>query len=87
MADYLLQIYTQEKKQFEGEVTAITLPGEDGYLGILANHAAIITNLGTGKLTVRKGNDITEYRISGGFLEVHRNKATILAESLSEPGG
>lgn len=83
MADYHVEIYTQEKKVYEGAVTAITAPGEEGYLGVLANHAPLLTTLGEGKLTLRQGTNITEHKISGGFLEVHDNKAIILADSLA----
>jgi F-type H+-transporting ATPase subunit epsilon len=82
MADFKLEIFTQEKKAFSAEVTAITLPGEDGYLGVLAHHAPLITVLGEGRLIVRQGTQISEFHLSGGFLEVHRNKATILTDRL-----
>lgn len=83
MADYTLEIFTQEKKAFSAQVTAITLPGEDGYLGVLAHHAPLITVLGAGKLTVRQGTQLTEFHLAGGFLEVHDNVATILTERLT----
>lgn len=84
MADYQLQIFTQEKMAFDGQVTSIVVPGEEGYLGVLANHAPLISTLGDGVLTIRTANKSTEYAISGGFLEVHRNRATILADRLTE---
>ena len=82
MADFTLQIYTQEKMVFDGEVTSLRVPGVDGYLGVLAHHAPLLCNLGEGKVTLRKGHEITEHRISGGFLEVQNNQATILADKL-----
>ncbi len=83
MADFQLQIYTQEKKVFEGTVTSLVAPGEEGYLGVLANHAPLVTNLGNGKLTLRQGDKTIEHAVSGGFLEVHANQAVILADSLT----
>ena len=83
MADFHLQIYTQEKKVFEGAVTSIIAPGEDGYFGVLASHAPLVGVLGAGKLTIRQGSQTTERELSGGFLEVHANQAVILADSLS----
>jgi F-type H+-transporting ATPase subunit epsilon len=83
MADYQVEIYTQEKKVYDGPMTAITAPGEEGYFGVLAHHAPLLATLGSGKLTLRHGERITEHHISGGFLEVHDNKAIILADSLS----
>ena len=83
MADYQLKINTQEKKVFEGAVTSLIVPGSEGYLGVLANHAPLLALLGQGKLTIRKGAETSEFQISGGFLEVHHNQATILADSLT----
>ena len=82
MADFKLRVYTQEKMEFEGEVTSLIAPGEEGYLGILAHHAPLLSTLGEGEVTIRKGTTVTEYRISGGFLEVHGNQATVLADKL-----
>ncbi len=83
MADFNVTIYTQEKKVYEGSVTAITAPGEDGYVGVMANHAPLLTVLRDGKLTLRKGDQITEHKITGGFLEVHHNNAIVLADALA----
>ena len=80
--NFKLELYTQERQVFTGEVTAITLPGEDGYLGVLAHHAPLLTTLGSGTLRVRTGAQESDYQISGGFLEVHGNRATILADRL-----
>lgn len=84
MPDYQLQIYTQEKKAFDGQITALTAPGVDGYVGVLANHAPLLSLLGEGRLTLRKGDVESNYHISGGFLEVHHNQAVILADTLRE---
>lgn len=83
MPDFQLQIYTQEKKIFEGEVTSLIAPAEDGYVGVMANHAPLLTTLGEGKLTIRQGANTRENRMAGGFLEVHDNHATILADTLT----
>ena len=83
MADFNVKIYTQEKKVYEGAITSVVAPGEDGYVGVLANHAPLLTVLGRGKLTLRKGDQVTEHTITGGFLEVHGNNAIILADSLA----
>ena len=86
MADFRLQIYTQQETVFDGDVTSLVAPGEDGSLGVLARHAPLLTTLGKGRLTVRKGSEMTYYRMSGGFLEVHNNHATVLADELAEVG-
>ncbi len=80
---FTLSIVTQEKAVLEAEVSSIIAPGSEGYLGILTNHAPLITALVPGKLTVKYGDDREEiYAVSGGFLEVSENKATILADAV-----
>lgn len=80
-----LSLLTPEKSFLEAEVTSITAPGSEGYLGILAHHAPLITALVPGKLTVKTVDGETIYAVSGGFLEVSDNKATILADALEMP--
>ncbi len=81
---FKLQVFTQEKKVIDESVTSIIVPGSDGYLGVLADHAPLITSLGDGKLTIKSGTTERELHISGGFLEVVHNTATILADSLKQ---
>ena len=84
MADFQLNIYTQEKQVFDGMATSVVAPGADGYFGVLANHAPLLAALGRGALTVRTGSQQQVFKVSGGFLEVHGNQATVLADSLDE---
>jgi F-type H+-transporting ATPase subunit epsilon len=88
-----LSLLTPERSFLEAEVTSIVAPGSEGYLGVLANHAPLITALAPGKLTIKmaegpgadRGAGEVVYAISGGFLEVSDNKATILADALEPP--
>lgn len=80
---YALTIVTPEEVIFEDEVVSIVAPGSDGYLGILTDHAPLITALVPGKLTVKdKGGKESVFSLSGGFLEVSDNAATILADAV-----
>ena len=54
-----LDILTPERKLYSGEVTYVEMPGIDGYFGVLENHAAMISALGTGKITVDQVKAIT----------------------------
>lgn len=82
MANFHLQIITQERISFDDEVTSIVVPGEAGYLGVLANHAPLLAALGQGKLTVKQPGNVLMGEMDGGFIEVHDNKAVILADSI-----
>lgn len=80
---FKLSIVTPEKVYYESDVVSITVPGSEGYLGILANHAPLITAMKCGRIEFRDGADqIRVLAVSGGFLEVSANVATILADAV-----
>jgi F-type H+-transporting ATPase subunit epsilon len=90
MADptFTLRLVTPQRLLFEGPVTSIQAPGSEGYMGILAHHAALITTLRPGKLEIRDpGGSVARYAVSGGFLEVSENRATILADAVEVISG
>jgi len=81
-SEFQLSILTPEQSVFEGPVEYVQVPGTEGYLGVLANHAALVTALAEGTLTLRKpGGAEEQVRVSGGFFEVSENRATVLADA------
>ena len=83
MPDFQLQIVTQERVVFDDRVTSIIVPGELGYLGVLAHHAPLLTTLKRGRLTVRQGSKEQVFLLERGFLEVQENLATLLTDTLT----
>lgn len=80
---FKLSVVTPEKVVFEQDVRSIVAPGSEGYLGVLTNHAPLITALTPGILKVVDSEQMTsEYCVSGGFLEVSGNVATVLADAI-----
>ncbi len=80
-----LSIVTPEKSYFEGEIKSLVVPGTEGYLGILSQHAPLITALMPGKIEFRDEHDqVCIMAVSGGFLEVSNNLATILADTVEK---
>ncbi len=77
-----LEILTPEHKVYSGKVHGIQLPGVEGSFEILENHAPMIAALGKGKMKVLKdkNNNTETYEISGGFIEMLNNKASVLIE-------
>jgi F-type H+-transporting ATPase subunit epsilon len=85
MASLKLEVVTAERLVLsEDEATMVIAPGVEGQLGILPNHAALMTMLEPGELIVRKGNEEISLALTGGFLEVLDNKVTILADAAEE---
>jgi F-type H+-transporting ATPase subunit epsilon len=83
-AEFELSILTPERTVFEGPVEYVQVPGSEGYLGVLAHHAALVTALAEGTLTVRKrGGAEEQWRVTGGFFEVSKNRATVLADQVT----
>lgn len=81
---FQLAILTPDRPVFEGDVEYVQVPGSEGYLGVLAHHAALVTALAQGTLTYRlPGGKDEKLQVSGGFFEVSNNKATVLADSVA----
>lgn len=82
-ATYNFKMLTPNRSELDEAVVSIVAPGDDGYLGILANHAPIITTLRAGDLKVRfEGNREVHYSIGPGILKVENNQAILLTESI-----
>ena len=79
-----LQIITAEREVFSGEVDALVAPGVAGQLGILPNHAPLMTVLEPGELLVRTGGDDSYLALSGGYLEVLGNQVIVLADAAED---
>ena len=81
--EFQLSILTPERPVFDGPVEYVEVPGTEGYMGVLAHHAALVTALASGTLTVRKsGGGEERWRVRGGFFEVSSNQATVLADAI-----
>lgn len=82
---FILEILTPKGKAFSGEVRSLVAPGSLGYLGVLANHAPLVTTLVPGKVVVRDSSGATRtfQSLEAGFLEVYRNRVSLLADEIS----
>ena len=75
-----IEIITPEEKLFSGESSSVTVPGTDGELGILNNHAPLITSLKEGSIRLQTNEGDKTFDVKGGVVEVMNNKVVILAE-------
>ena len=84
MPGFNVSVVTQVKKILEQEAGYLRLRTSEGDIGILPNHAPLVAVLSMGKMEIESPNkdkrDI--YFLSGGFLEISNNQATIIADEI-----
>jgi F-type H+-transporting ATPase subunit epsilon len=76
-----VEVVTAERELYNGEADEVNAPGSEGQLGILPSHAALLTMLKAGLLTIKLSGDEEPLFVSGGFLEVFDNTVTVLADT------
>ena len=86
MADAIhLRILTEAGVAIEDQAVSIVAPGEVGYLGVLRNHAPLVTTLQPGLLTWRTtGGATRRLRVTEGLLEITHNRLTVLTSAVVE---
>ena len=72
---------TPEREVVRESVAEVQLPGRAGYLGILPGHTPLLTELGIGALSYKKGAETGYVAVIGGFAEVLPDRVTVLAEA------
>lgn len=79
---FMLEVVTPERIVFSDEVQFVVVPGTEGELGILRNHAPMVAGLNIGVLRyVEQDGDLHHMAISGGFVEVLENDVKVLVET------
>lgn len=69
------------------KATMVIIPGSEGEMGVLPNHAPLLTTLAFGELRIVEGEDVISFVVYGGVVEVRPHKVIVLAddaESASE---
>ena len=74
------EIVSQDKKLYEGDVDIVVLPGTAGIMGILPNHAPLLTTLNFGVVQVRTGDEEENFAVAGGVAEIQPDIVTVLAD-------
>lgn len=76
-----VEIVTSERIVYsDTDVDMVTAPGSEGMLGILPNHAPLVTTLSAGELRIKKGASEESMVVFGGFMEVLPDKVIVLAD-------
>lgn len=82
MAKLRVEVVTGEREVLvEDNVDMVVAPGVEGQLGILPQHAPLITTMVPGELRIVKGDNEETLAIGGGFLQVGPDRVMILADS------
>lgn len=82
MADRLqLRVYTPERELVDAAVREVTAQGAFGEIGVLPDHAALVTALEPGLLTYKTDGGSVRLRLGSGFAEVRSNVMTVLVDS------
>jgi F-type H+-transporting ATPase subunit epsilon len=81
-----VRLVTPERELVDTAADSVELPGRTGYLEVLYGAAPLLTELGTGLVTIHGGGGSADrYYVAWGFAEVLPNRVTILAESAEKP--
>jgi F-type H+-transporting ATPase subunit epsilon len=76
-------VIAPDQAVFDGEADSVVAPAYDGLIGILPRHAPLMTILGQGTLTLRSGTNENRFQVSGGFLQVARDRVRIVADRVA----
>lgn len=82
MADKIaFDLVSPERLLLSDTADMVTVPGADGYMGVMAGHSRVISTLRPGTITVQGATaGETRFFVRGGFAEITAAKVTVLAE-------
>ena len=75
------EIVSQDRTVFAGDVDIVVLPGAGGEMGILPNHAPVLTTLKYGVIKIRRAGKEDIFAVAGGVAEVQPTIITVLADA------
>ncbi|UCD98582.1 MAG: ATP synthase F1 subunit epsilon [Chloroflexota bacterium] len=75
------EIVSQDRMVWEGDADIVVIPGTAGEMGILPNHAPLLSTLKFGILKVRQKGEEEVFTVAGGVVEVQPDLITVLADS------
>jgi F-type H+-transporting ATPase subunit epsilon len=75
-----LHIVTPSRNMLSTVCEDVVLPGFDGEMGVLSEHAHLINKLGAGIVKIHNGGETQKIAIAGGVVEIGSNNVTVLAD-------
>lgn len=82
---FRLEIVTPATLKYEGDVQMVRLPGVEGEMGILANHAPLLAMLNPGILVYRLKGEDHSLATGEGFVKVAENRVVVMVDSAERP--
>jgi F-type H+-transporting ATPase subunit epsilon len=80
-ATFQIEVVTPERQVVKQNAEFAQIPAKDGYIGVLPDHAALLSELGEGELSYTLGGKTEKMTVSGGYVEVRDNHVRVLADS------
>ena len=80
-----LEIVTPERLLLSEDVDEVTIPGSEGYLGVLPGHLPLLTMIGVGILSYHQGGVKHSFAVSRGYAEVLGDRVIVLARTVERP--
>ena len=75
------EIVSQDRQVYAGDADMVIVPGVQGVMGILPNHAPLLSNLKFGILRVRYQGQEEIFTIAGGVIEIQPDLVTVMADA------
>ena len=79
-----LEVTTPTGQVYSKDVDMVTLPGQEGQMGILPMHVPVIALLGDGEIIARRGQEEDRLLVTGGCAEITQDRVAILTVFATE---
>ncbi|MEM1410212.1 MAG: ATP synthase F1 subunit epsilon [Pseudomonadota bacterium] len=80
MSQFAFSLISPERELFSGDVDSVVMPGAEGVLEVLANHAPLMVNLAPGFVEMKRGQETQRTYVGGGFAVIADSELQVLAE-------
>ena len=81
-----LEVATPVRLLVKEDATEVYVPGADGMIGILPEHAPLLSALGAGELSFVTSSGKREIFVADGWLQVLNNEVRVLADRAEDIG-
>jgi F-type H+-transporting ATPase subunit epsilon len=80
MPKITFDLVSPERLLLSQAVDMVTIPGTEGYMGVMAGHMPLVSTLRAGMINMQNDGTETRFFIMGGFAEINASQIIVLAE-------